>query len=123
MSIADVSLSVVEPLEPLSWSVLQAAACGSAVVVGDQATYRDESARGLAVRLVSPRDVTEVTAAMQELLDDPQRRASLAGANDRFLTGHHDQHAQMVRLLRIVAGRAAADRLMRCGSPEPDLVA
>jgi glycosyltransferase involved in cell wall biosynthesis len=112
MSVADVSLSMVDSLEPVSWSVLQAASCGSAVVVGDQPTYRTECARGLAARLVQPRDVAAISGAILNLLDDDALRARMRADNDRFLTEHHDQHTQMTRLLRIVAGSETAARLL-----------
>lgn len=112
MSVADVSLSLVDSLEPVSWSVLQAAACGSAVIVGDQPTYRAECARGLAAVLVAPREVAALIERILEVLDDAQLRARMRVDNDRFLTEHHDQHAQMIRLLRIVAGSETATRLL-----------
>ncbi len=110
MAITDVALSLVDSLEPVSWSVLQAAACGAGLVICDQPTYRAECARGLGATLVAPRDVEAATAAVLTLLDDESLCAR--ASSDRYLAEHHDQHAQMTRLLRIVAGSAAADRLL-----------
>jgi glycosyltransferase involved in cell wall biosynthesis len=115
MAVADVSLSLVDSLEPVSWSVLQAAACGNVVLVGDQPTYRAECARGLAVHLTDPRDVAGTTDAIMTRLGDGGLRSRASTANDRYLAAHHDQHEQMTRLLRIVAGREAAERLLHAG--------
>lgn len=115
MSIADVGLSLVDATEPLSWSVLQAVASGAAVVVRDQATYRDECARGLSVRLAPGLDADQLTDTIVELLDDVGLRARMRVANDCFIREYHDQHAHLVRLLHIVAGRDTAQRLLRAG--------
>jgi glycosyltransferase involved in cell wall biosynthesis len=113
MSVADVSLSLVDSLEPLSWSVLQAAAAGSSLVIGDQPTYRDEEARGLSASFVPPCDAVQVARAVLDLLADPEARARARMANDRYIAQHHDQDREMVRLLRITAGEAAAAALLR----------
>jgi hypothetical protein len=112
MSVAEVSLSLVEPLEPVSWSVLQASACDSVVIVGDQPTYRTECARGLSAVLVPPCDVTAVTGAIDALLQDHDRRQRMCAANDRYLSAYQDQHTEMIRLLRVVAGSNTAERLL-----------
>lgn len=116
MSVADVSLSLVDSLEPVSWSVLQSAACGSALVIADQPTYRDETARGLAAQLVPLRDPKSTAAAVLELLANAERREELRATNDRYVRTHHDQFEQMTRLLRITAGRDVADRLLGCAA-------
>lgn len=112
MSIADVSLSLVDSLEPVSWSVLQAAACGSALVIGDQATYRDESARGLKSRFVPLREPRATATAVLELLVSADERREARRCNETYIRTHHDQSEQMGRLLRIAAGREVADRLL-----------
>lgn len=116
MSVADVSLSLVGTLEPVSWSVQQAVACGSAVVVADQASYALEGERGLSVHRLRPFGVPQVCAAVAALLDDPARTTEMARANDRYVTTHHDREHQLTRLLRIVAGRATAERLLAAGA-------
>ncbi|MGE3704331.1 MAG: glycosyltransferase [Vicinamibacterales bacterium] len=113
MSVADVSLSLVDSLEPLSWSVLQAAAVGSSLVIGDQPTYRDEEARGLAASFVPPCDAAQVVRAVLDLLDDLELRGQARTANDRYISLHHDHDRQMARLLRITAGAETAAALMR----------
>ena len=116
MSVADVALSLVGTLEPVSWSVQQAVACGSAVVVADLASYALEGARGLAVQRVPPASVAHAVAAIAALLDDGARAAGMAAANDRYVSEHHDRDGQLTRLLRIVAGAAGAARLLRAGA-------
>lgn len=112
MAVADVSLSLVGTLEPVSWSVLQAAACGSAVVVADQASYALEADRGLAVHRLSAGGAGDIAAAVAALLDDPGRVAAMAEANARFVSVHQNREIALTRLLRIVAGAATADRLL-----------
>jgi hypothetical protein len=112
MAIADVSLSLVDSLEPVSWSVLQAAACGSALVIGDQPTYRAEAARGLGMRFVPLSDPQAAATAALELLAHPDERAALQRGNEAYVRMYHDQAEQMARLLRITAGRDVAHRLL-----------
>ena len=116
MSVADVSLSLVGTLEPVSWSVQQAVACGSAVIVTDQASYALEEARGLSVHRLLPGGAAELCAAIAHLLDDAERRTAMAQANERYVTLHHDRETELTRLLRIVAGAATADRLLAAGT-------
>ena len=116
MSVADVALSLVETLEPVSWSVQQAVACGAAVVVADQASYALEEERGLVVDRVPPASVTAAATAIAALIDDPGRVARMAAANQRYVAEHHDRDAQLTRLLRIVAGAAGAERLLGIGT-------
>ncbi len=112
MAVADVSLSLVRTLEPVSWSVQQAVACGSAVVVADQPSYALEGERGLAVHRLRSCDREDITAAVSTLLEDQARVAAMADANARYLTAHHDRDTELTRLLRIVAGAATAERLL-----------
>lgn len=116
MAVADVALSLVEPLEPVSWSVLQAAASGCALVVGDQGSYADECARGLSAVRVPATNVALATAATLALLDDRSRRSAWAAANDRHVNAHHDQDVHFTRLLRIVAGAGTAERVLAAGA-------
>jgi len=122
MSVADVSLSLVEPLEPVSWSVLQAAACGSALVIGDQRSYEDECALGLSAVRVPATNVAQAAAATLALLADGPRRIETAAANDRHVSRHHDQDIHSARLLRIVAGAGTAERLLAGGTRSRSVV-
>lgn len=112
MSIADVGLSLVRTLEPVSWSVLQAAACGVALLVADQPSYALEADRGLVVHLTSALDPASLVARLTALLDDPAARSRMAAANDAYVTACQDRETELTRLLRIVVGAAAADRLL-----------
>ncbi len=111
MGISDVAVSLVDSLEPLSWSVLQAVASGSAVVVTDQSTYRNESARGLSLTLVPPGEADATVAAVLTQLDAAGRTSGAPGAG--FVARHYDQDEALRRQLRIVAGAAAAERMLR----------
>jgi len=112
MGISDVSLSLVDSLEPFSLSVLQAAASGSSVIVADQPTYRDECARGLRVTLTPPRRAeATVEAVLAQLAGAP--RAAVAALNAAFVERHYDPDAALQRQLRIVAGAAVAERYLR----------
>jgi hypothetical protein len=115
MSIATVGLSLVEPQEPVSWSVLQAAACGSALVIGEQRSYAEECARGLAAIHVPTTNEMEALTAVLSLLDDEGTRTCMRAANDAFVTARHNTDAHLTRLLRIVAGGDTADRLLTSG--------
>jgi hypothetical protein len=115
LSITTLAISLVEPLEPVSWSVLQAAACGGGLVIGDQRSYADECARGLAAIRVPATSAEGAVAAMLSLLADEATRASMHAANDAFVTAHHNSDAHLTRLLRIVAGGYTADRLLAVG--------
>lgn len=119
MGMSDVSLSLVDSLEPFSLSVLQAAAAGSRLIVGAQETYRIECERGLVATLVPARDVAATVAAIDAVLDTPDGGRA-ASANQRFVAEHYDHDAAMLRQLRIVTGDAVATRLLaRAGAPDP----
>lgn len=112
MSIAEIAVSLVGSLEPVSWSVLQAAACGAALVIGDQRSYQDECARGLTALRVPAASASRAAIAIRKLLDDPASSLDSAAANDRFVKRHHDHDVHLTRLLRIVAGANAAEALL-----------
>jgi glycosyltransferase involved in cell wall biosynthesis len=62
--------------EPLGLSVLEAAMCGCALVLGDIPTLRE--VWGDAALFVPPDDEAALAAAVQELIHNPARRAVLA---------------------------------------------
>lgn len=115
MSVTDVGLSLVRTLEPVSWSVQQAAACGAAVVVADQASYAHERTRGLAVDGAVDLTPAGLVATMTRLLDDRAVAAEMATANQRYLVTHQNCETELTRLLRLVAGADAAERLLATG--------
>lgn len=116
LSVTDVGLSLVRTLEPVSWSVQQAAACGAAVIVADQPSYVLEAARGLSIRRTRDLTADGLAAEVTALLDSPTTVAQMAAANDRYVTAHQDREIELTRLLRIVTGAAAADRLLAAGA-------
>lgn len=112
MSVTDVGLSLVRTLEPVSWSVQQAAACGAAVLAADQASYALECERGLTIRRTRDLSAAGLADEMSAFLDDRTVTAAMAQANQRYVVAHQDPDTEMTRLLRIVAGAAAAERLL-----------
>jgi len=64
--------------EPFGLSILEAAASGCALVVGDIPTLRENWSD--AAVFVAPRDRRALAAAIQSLIDDPARRHGLAMA-------------------------------------------
>jgi glycosyltransferase involved in cell wall biosynthesis len=62
--------------EPFGLSILEAAASGCALVVGDIASLRE--IWGDAATYVAPDDTRAVADALQSLIDDPPRRSALA---------------------------------------------
>ncbi len=64
----------------LSWSLLEAMACGCAIVASDTAPVREAISEGETGRLVDFFSPTALTACICELLDDPQQRARLGAA-------------------------------------------
>lgn len=113
MALSDVSWSLVRSLEPLSWSVLQAAACGSGLIISDQETYRQACADGLRAVLVAGDDTQAIVEATLDGLDDGVARVLDATANDRYVSTYHDHDRAMERLLRLVTGGVVAERLLR----------
>jgi glycosyltransferase involved in cell wall biosynthesis len=73
--------------------VLEAMAAGVPVIgtrVGDVPELMGEGARG---RLVAPGDLAGLISASEDLLSDPQRRASLANQARIFVQSEHSQRA------------------------------
>lgn len=113
MALSDVSWSLVRSLEPLSWSVLQAAASGSGLIISDQETYRQARADGLRAALVAGDDRRAIVEATLDRLDDGVARVRDAAANARYVSTYHDHDRAMERLLRLVTGGLVAERLLR----------
>lgn len=68
----------------LSWSLIEAMACGAAIVASDTAPVREVMTDGETGRLVDFFSVTALNDTICELLDDPAQRARL-GRNAREL--------------------------------------
>lgn len=64
-------------------SLLEAAACGRAIVTSDVPGCREVVTHGLNGLLVPPRDPAALADALQALIDDPPRRARMGAAGRR----------------------------------------
>jgi glycosyltransferase involved in cell wall biosynthesis len=64
----------------LSWSLLEAMACGTAVVASDTAPVREVIRDGVNGRLVPLDDPAGIAAGLDALLRDPEARRSLGQA-------------------------------------------
>jgi glycosyltransferase involved in cell wall biosynthesis len=102
LQVADIALSVPRDVEPRSWSVLQAMACGAPLVVGDQPTYRDMTTLGADAAFVDARSPEAVAAGLAELSDRPARRAEIRSHNLAYIERYEDEDRRMAELLRIL---------------------
>jgi len=100
MSAADVGVSLMRErdMRPLA-SILEAAAAGAALVLGDQDEYRAMEALGFRAILTPPGDVDAVVAALARLLARGELRAELAEGNRSYLDAHEDGPRQARDLL------------------------
>ena len=93
----------------LSWSLLEAMACGCAVVGSDTAPVREairHGQNGLLVDFFSPADLAEAVA---ELLEDRERAAAFGQAARRTVEATYDLDACVTRqlaLMDLVASRS-----------------
>ncbi len=109
MNRADVFVQTSES-EGACNAVLQAMACGKAVVASDIANHRDATAQGQAVCLVPFGDTEALAEALRQLLDDDARRTELGALARRMVLGRYtlDQAvAAYVDLYTRVANRRA----------------
>ena len=92
----------------LSWSLLEAMACGCAIVASDTAPVREAISDGETGRLVDFFSVSELTARICELLDDPVQRARLGAAARALVAAQYDLRTRclprQIALLERVAG-------------------
>jgi glycosyltransferase involved in cell wall biosynthesis len=102
VSISDVSLSLMPIPDMRSFSILQAAASSNALVLTDQAEYREMEALGLRARFVAASEVDQVIAAMLALLRDTQLREEMGKANREFAVVHENHERQMTKLLTTI---------------------
>jgi glycosyltransferase involved in cell wall biosynthesis len=93
----------------LSWSLLEAMACGCAIVASDTAPVREAISEGETGRLVDFFSVSALTARLCELLDDPVQRARLGAAARAQVVEHYDLRTRclprQIALLERLAGR------------------
>lgn len=94
----------------LSWSLLEAMACGCAIVASDTAPVREAISEGETGRLVDFFSISALTARICELLDDPVQRARLGAAARAQAVEHYDLRTRclprQIALLERVAGGA-----------------
>lgn len=75
--------------EGLAMVILQAMACGTAVVASDVSGGRDAGRDGEEITLVPPSDTDALAEALNRLAADPEARRRLGGAaHQRVLTGY-----------------------------------
>ena len=76
----------------LSWSLMEAMACGAAIVACDTAPVREVITDGETGRLVDFFDTGALVAEICALLEDPQARAALGAAARRRIQERYDLH-------------------------------
>lgn len=76
----------------LSWSVLEAMACGAAIVASDTAPVREVLTHGETGRLVDFFDCAALVAEVSALLDDAAARERLGRAARDLIRAHYDLH-------------------------------
>jgi glycosyltransferase involved in cell wall biosynthesis len=74
----------------LSWSLLEAMACGAAIVASNTAPVREAVEDGVTGRLVDFFSTRELIEAVCELLDDPDQRARLGRAARELVVDRYD---------------------------------
>lgn len=92
------------------WTVLEAMACGAAVVASDVGGTPELVDYGRAGLTVTPRRVAELRLALQGLIDDPVRRSELGRSARKRVEEHYDADrntSSMVRLFSQLASSAA----------------
>lgn len=102
MSIADVALSLMRAPDMRSSSILQAAACGSALVLSEQREYREMAGHGFCATLVGAEDVEAASREILRYARDPQLRQAEAAANLEYVARHEDHDRQMDRMLDLI---------------------
>ena len=97
--------------EGFSRSAMEAAACGTAMVLSDIRGCREIGVDGAELRLVPPRDAAALTAALGDLLADEQFRRALATAARKRALEAFDQRRIAARSLETYVAVARRKRL------------
>jgi glycosyltransferase involved in cell wall biosynthesis len=103
MSVADIFVSFMRALDmrPLA-SILEAAACGGAPVLGDQPEYRQMEQAGFEASLCPPENVPAGVAALRRYAASAPLRHEVARRNRAYLDLHEDGRRQAFDLLQRV---------------------
>lgn len=91
----------------LSWSLLEAMACGALVVASDTPPVRDVIRHGQEGWLVPPRNPDALAAAILQALRQPARGAPLRLAARRRMLEHYEQRACSRRRIALLEAVAA----------------
>jgi glycosyltransferase involved in cell wall biosynthesis len=101
MSITAVAVSVMREVDMRPFaSILEAASCGAALVIGDQAEYRDMEQCGFRALFSARGDVPSVVSGLERLISDMKLRDDMTRANKEYLDVHEDGVRQALELLR-----------------------
>lgn len=87
--------------EGLPKVLIEAAACGRAIVTTDHPGCRDAIKEGISGVLVPVRDANALADALEELLNDPVRTASMGRAARQLAESNFDQQQVIVDHLKI----------------------
>lgn len=93
----------------LSWSLLEAMACGCAIVASDTAPLKEAIIDGETGVLVDFFDPNSLARKVNELLENPRRREVLGEKARNFAKAHYDlETVCLPRMMELVAGQAAS---------------
>lgn len=97
---ADIFLSVPS-VDATAVSLLEAMACGAGIVVSSLASSLEWIEDGENGRVVAPRDEEALVAAILDLVDDPERRATFGQRCVGIVRGRADHDTNMDRVGRL----------------------
>jgi len=108
----DVVVHASTQSEPFGLSVAEAMACGKAVIVSAAGGVAELIEPGVDAIAVTPGDVSAMTQAMRELIQDPRRRAELGSAARKSAVANLDRRRIGPALLAIyrTLSQVTADR-------------
>jgi len=93
--ISDVFLSLMRIPDMRSFSILQASACGSLPILGDQAEYREMEKLGFRALFVDPEKPASTVQALEWLEKSPEPSRDILGSNVVYLKQHEDRSQQL----------------------------